>query len=309
MTLIAGIALAPAVFGQQVTFAPYIQLGDNGAFGPTDQIVIAWQTDESKPKASAYKVEFQTTQRDGRFITPQARVIDNYLAADPSLPVIPGAYGAHSNYTAVLTGLRYNTQYQYRVTGPGMPSGGFAASFHTRKLGQVYSFVVVGDEGFFPTVPNSDPAVIVDYEARIAHLIHDTASLSVPGVPPLPPSDFILNTGDNVIQRRHGRQLPRLLLPVYNSDQDSNETGAPIIRSELFFPAAGNHDLGSTGVSLNLLADNSAPLFSGNLSGWRRSLVLQRLLFPSEWTEGIRYPVRLECEYIRRHRLHLLLPG
>jgi hypothetical protein len=29
----------------------------------------------------------------------------------------------------------------------------------------------------------------------------------------------------------------------------------------------GNHDLDSTGVSANLLADNSAPLFSGNLSG------------------------------------------
>ena len=55
--------------------------------------------------------------------------------------------------------------------------------------------------------------------------------------------------------------------PVYNSDQDSNETGAPILRSQLFFPVDGNHDLGSTGVSANLLADNAAPAFSGNLSG------------------------------------------
>ena len=198
LTLIAGVALAPAVFGQQVTFSPYIQLGDNGALGPTDQIVIAWQTDSTSPKPSAYKVEFQASERDRRSVTPQGRVIDNYLAADPSLPAIPGAYGAHTNYTAVLSGLRYDTQYQYRVTGPGMPSGGFTSSFHTRKLGNVYSFVVVGDEGFFPTVPNSDPAVIVDYEARIAHLIHEAPSLSVPGVPALPPSDFILNTGDNV---------------------------------------------------------------------------------------------------------------
>jgi hypothetical protein len=186
LTLITGVALAPAVFGQQVTFSPYIQLGDNGPFGPTDQVVIAWQTDATSPKRSACKVEFQASERFPRSVTPKGRVIDNYLAADPSLPTIPGAYGAHSNYTAVLTGLSYDTQYKYRVTGPGMPTGGFASSFHTRKLGHVYSFVVVGDEGYFPTVPNSDPAVIVDYEARIAHLIHDAPNLSVPGVPQLP---------------------------------------------------------------------------------------------------------------------------
>jgi hypothetical protein len=79
LTLIAGVALAPAAFGQQVTFSPYLQLGDNGAFGPTDLIVIAWQTDEASPKASAYKVEFQAPERDHRTVTPQARVLDNYL--------------------------------------------------------------------------------------------------------------------------------------------------------------------------------------------------------------------------------------
>jgi uncharacterized repeat protein (TIGR01451 family) len=286
LTLIAGVALAPAVFGQQVTFSPYIQLGDNGAFGPTDQIVIAWQTDATTPKPSAYKVEFQASERDRRTVTPQARVIDNYLAADPSLPTIPGAYGAHSNYTAVLSGLRYDKQYQYRVTGPGMPSGGFSSSFHTRKLGHVYSFVVVGDEGFFPTVPNSAPAVIVDYEARIAHLIHDTSSLSVAGVPSLPPSDFILNTGDNVYNEGTEDSYRDFFFPVYNSDQNSNETGAPIIRSELFFPADGNHDLGSTGVSANLLADNSAPLFSGNLSGGDALSFFNDFYFPQNGPKG-----------------------
>ncbi len=34
--------------------------------------------------------------------------------------------------------------------------------------------------------------------------------------------------------------------PVYNSDTDSNETGAPILRSKLYFHVDGNHDLGST---------------------------------------------------------------
>lgn len=291
LALIASVSLAPAAFSQQVTFAPYIQLGDNGAFGPTDQIVVAWQTDETAPKASAYKVEFwesesSPSRHDGWNVAPQARVIDNYLASDPSLPSVPGAYGPHSNYTAVLTGLRYDTEYQYRVTGPGMPSGGFASSFHTRKQGPVYSFVVVGDEGYFPVAPNSDPALIVDYEARIAHLIHNVQNLSVEGVPPLPPSDFILNTGDNVYNEGTEDNYRDFFFPVYNSDTDSNETGAPIIRSELFFPVDGNHDLGSTGVSANLLADNSAPLFSGNLSGGNALSFFNDFYFPQDGPKG-----------------------
>lgn len=49
--------------------------------------------------------------------------------------------------------------------------------------------------------------------------------------------------------------------------RNANETGAPILRNKHFFPVDGNHDLESTVVSANLLADNSASAFSGNLSG------------------------------------------
>src|ERR1700680_3669150 len=163
LVIAIGTVFAPAAFSQQVTFAPYLQLGDNGPFGPTDQIVIAWQTDEVSPTTSAYKVELQASGGERRseggrrlVIVPKARVVDNYLAADPALPAIAGAYGAHSNYTAVLSGLKYDAEYQYRVTGPGMPAGGFAATVHTRTQGPVFSFIVAGDEGFFPVVPNHD---------------------------------------------------------------------------------------------------------------------------------------------------------
>ena len=74
--------------------------------------------------------------------------------------------------------------------------------------------------------------------------------------------------------------------PVYNSDQDSNETGAPIIRSTLFFPVGGNHDFGSTGISANLLADNSAPLFSGNLSGGDALSYFNDFYFPLNGPKG-----------------------
>jgi len=264
--IVVALAIPPAVSAQQVTFAPYIQLGDNGPFGPKDQIVVAWQTNEAGPSPSAYKVEFGSDD-EHRTIIPAARVVDNYLEADSSLPAIPTAYGAHSNYTAVLKGLNYDRVYHYRVTGPGMPAGGFRSSFRTRKRGPSYSFAVVGDEGYFPVVPNASPALIVDFEARVAHLIYNAGSIPLPNQPTRPPTDFIVNTGDNVYNQGSEDNYRDFFFPVYNNDTDSNETGAPILRGELFVGVDGNHDLGSTGVSANLLADNSAPTFSGNLGG------------------------------------------
>jgi hypothetical protein len=162
-------------------------------------------------------VQFNSSKFDRRTVVPSARVVDNYLVTDPSLPAVPGAYGAHSNYTAVLGGLHYDTVYSYTVTGPGMPGGGFTASFRTRKLGPNFSFVVVGDEGFFPTVPNSNPARIVDYEARIAHLIYNASNISLPNQPSRPPADFILNSGDNVYNEGTEDNYRDFFFPVYNA--------------------------------------------------------------------------------------------
>jgi len=286
LAAMAYVALAPAAFGQQVTFPPYIQLGDNGTFGLSDQMVIAWQTDETTPNAGAYKVVFGASERDRHVVTPSGRVIDNYLAADPTLPAIPGAYGVHVNYTAVLGNLNYDTTYRYRVTGPGLPEDGFASSFHTRKRGPVFSFAVEGDEGYFPIVPNSNPARVIDYEARIAHLIYDAAKIRLPNQPSRPSPDFILNTGDNVYNVGSEDSYRDFFFPVFNNDQDSNDTGAPILRGKLFFPVDGNHDLGSTGVSANLLADNSAPPFSGNLSGGDALSFFNDFYFPQNGPTG-----------------------
>ena len=286
LALAASLGLMPIARSQHVTFAPYLQLGDNGAFGPADQIVVAWQTDESSPNADAYKVQFSATKHEWHSVMPNARVVDNYLAADPTLPTIPGAYGPHSNYVAILRGLAYDTVYNYRVIGPGMPSGGFSASFRTRKTGGDYSFAVVGDEGFFPVVPNSSPARIVDYEARVAHLIYDAANIQLANQPSRPPADFVLDTGDNVYNEGTEDNYRDFFFPVYNNDTDSNETGAPILRNLLFFHVDGNHDLGSTGVSANILADNSAPLFSGNQSGGDALSFFTDFYFPQNGPVG-----------------------
>ena len=286
LSVAACIVFGSATLAQQVSFLPYVQLGAQGSFGPTDQIVIAWQTDEHVPNASAYTVEFSPDKGGQRSVHPSGRVVDNYLAADPSLPNIPTAYGAHSNYTAVLNGLEYGTEYRYTVSGPGMPNGAFSASFHTRKRGPVFSFAVEGDEGFFPSVPNSNPARIIDFEARITHLIYDAADIRLPNQADRPSPDFVLNTGDNVYTVGSEDNYRDFFFPVFNSDFDSNETGAPLLRSKLFFPVDGNHDLGSTGVSANLLADNSAARFSGNLGGGDALGYFTDFYFPQNGPEG-----------------------
>jgi len=285
--VVACLSLAPLAAGQNVTYKPYIQPGDNGPFGPTDQIVIAWQTDEATPNPGAFTVQFGESSSYGHSVTPQGRVVDNYLSADPSLPVPPTASGPHSNYAAVLSGLEYNTTYFYRVTGPGLPSGGFTASFRTRKRGDDFSFLVQGDEGFFPVEANSSPLRLADFEARITHLMYNVHHLEVPGVPHLPKPDLALNTGDNVYNNGAEGSYRDFWFPVWNSDVDSNETGAPFIRSIPFYIVVGNHDIGATGVNVNMLGGDGAGRFLGNTDGGDAMAYFNNYYFPLNGPTGV----------------------
>jgi Purple acid Phosphatase, N-terminal domain len=248
------LTATPRVSALQVTYAPYLQPGDNGPFGAQDQVVVAWQTDEATPNAGNYRVDYGTTTSYGNSVTPAGRVVDNYLAADSKLPAGVQPYGAHTNYVAVIANLSYDTTYFYRVSGPGLPSGGFTASFHTRKRGNQFSFIVEGDEGMFPANPNTNPSTLVDYEARINHLMYNSSSITFAGQPARPAADFYLNTGDNVYTDGSEDNYGDFFFPIFNSNVDSNETGAPIIRNYFYYIVTGNHDVGSTGVNVEMLS-------------------------------------------------------
>lgn len=280
-------SLTSRVAAQHVTYKPYIQPGDNGPFGARDQMVIAWQTDEASPSPASFSVQFGKAASYGQSATPQGRVVDNYLSADPSLPVPPTASGPHSNYAAVLKDLDYDTTYFYRVTGPGMPSGGFTASFHTRTRDDQFSFLVQGDEGFFPVEANSNPLRLADFEARITHLMYNVQNLKVPGVPNLPKPNLALNTGDNVYNNGAEGSYRDFWFPVWNSDVDSNETGAPFIRSIPFYIVVGNHDIGATGVNANMLGGDGAGRFSGNTDGGDALAYFNNYCFPLNGPMGV----------------------
>jgi uncharacterized repeat protein (TIGR01451 family) len=286
-SFVAFFSLAPRAVGQNVTYKPYIQPGDNGPFGAKDQMVIAWQTDEASPNPGAFTVQFGESDSYGQSVTPQGRVVDNYLSADPVLPVPSTASGPHSNYAAVLKDLEYNTTYFYRVSGPGLPSDGFAASFHTRKRGDDFSFLVQGDEGFFPVETNSNPLRFADFEARITHLMYNVHHLEVPGVPHLPKPDLALNTGDNVYNNGAEGSYRDYWFPVWNSDVDSNEAGAPFIRSIPFYVVVGNHDMGATGVNANMLGSDTAGRFTGNTDGGDALAYFNNYYFPLNGPTGV----------------------
>ena len=280
------LAAASTALAVQVTYSPYLQPGDNGPFGAQDQIVVAWQTDETTPNSASYRVDYGLTATYGSTVAPSGRVVDNYLSVDATLPAGDNPYGAHTNYLAILSGLAYDTTYYYRVSGPGLPANGFASSFHTRKRGTQLSFIVEGDEGYFPADPNTNPATIVDYEARIAHLMNNSTAITFPGEPVRPPADLFLNSGDNVYTTGSEDTYRDFFFPVFNSTTDSNETGAPILRSFLYYITVGNHDVGSTGVTANLLSDNSAPRFSGNTGGGDALAFFNNFYYPLNGAPG-----------------------
>ena len=296
-----------ALFGlglsaQQVTYQPYIQPGDAAGFGAADQMVIAWQTNQVTPNAGAYLIFYGTDSelKHATQIHPTGRVVDNYLSADPVLAAlsIPTAYGAHTDYYALLSGLKYDTRYYYRVTGPGLPAAGFSASFQTRTQQDHFSFLVQGDEGYYPGIPKAnpgDPSLTANYEARIAHTMYNVDKLALPGVPKLPKPDLALNTGDNVYIAGGDSNYRDFWFSDWNSDVDSNERGAPFIRNIPFYIVNGNHDVGSTGATANLLADSGATTpgfsgpgpFGGGLSGGDALAYFNNYYFPLNGPAGV----------------------
>lgn len=269
----------------KITYQPYIQPGD-AMLIIREQMAIAWQTNESQPHPNAYQVELGKNGKYTTSVVPVGRVVDNYLKADPKLPVPATATGARTNYYALLKNLDKNTEYDYRVTGPGLAKAGFQASFRTRKETAPFSFQVMGDEGFFPPDPNNKP-YLANYVARIVNTMYNVANIEIPGVPRLPKPDLGLNTGDNVYLKGSEGNYSDFWMPVWNSDTASNSLGAPYIRSIPYYIVAGNHDLGGSGDRANLLADDSGGRYSGNLDGGDALQYFNNYYFPLNGPTGV----------------------
>jgi hypothetical protein len=68
---------------------------------------------------------------------------------------------------------------------------------------------------------------------------------------------------------------------------DSNEAGAPFVRSVPFYIVVGNHDMGATGVNANMLGGDGAGRFSGNTDGGDALAYFNNYYFPLNGPTGV----------------------
>jgi hypothetical protein len=117
--------------------------------------------------------------------------------------------------------------------------------------------------------------------------MYEAHNLSIPGIPQLPKPDLALNTGDNVYFDGAEGSYWEFWMPVWNNDISSNETGAPFIRHIPYYIVAGNHDLGSTGISANPLGSANAGQFSGGTGGGDALQYFNNYCFPLNGPKGV----------------------
>ncbi len=131
-----------------------------------------------------------------------------------------GAIEAHRVYRCALSGLKPGEEFTYRVTQNGKVV--FEANAHARKTGnQPYRFVAFGD-----TAQDTPSESAVVYRTSLVK------------------PDFVFIAGDIVYSSGRISEYRHHYFPVFNSDEASVATGAPLIRSIPMIAAPGNHDTG-----------------------------------------------------------------
>lgn len=126
----------------------------------------------------------------------------------------------HLVYRATVSSLKPGSEFDYRVLRAGSPV--FSAKARARKAAnQPYRFVVFGDCG-----SGSSGERAIAHQAWQAH------------------PDFVFIPGDIVYTRGRIAEYREKYFPIYNADEASPKTGAPLIRSIPFTASLGNHDVG-----------------------------------------------------------------
>lgn len=211
--LLAALALVPVVNLYQVLFIPPKAKAillvppyvQIGNHPDHTAVSVLWQTADIDRD---WSLQFNTNDKDWTQSTDIS-----FKRALPEL-IEPSRL-----YCATLTGLTPGQSFQYRLLDNQKLV--FSGASKTPSTNQSnYKFVVFGDAGF------GSPA-----QKKIAYRTY----VSKP--------DFIVITGDIVYQ--HGRlsEYREKFFPVYNCDQASLSTGAPLLRSIPMIPAPGNHDI------------------------------------------------------------------
>lgn len=186
------------------TVKPYLQPGDVPNGGP---LALLWQTSDAEAGAN-WSVEVRTDPAGPWVATapPAARLV----AVDGVPPF--------RLYRASLTP-GTGAGFAYRVLRAGATA--FEADVPpTKPAGVTQRFVVFGDCAAGTAGQKS-----IAYQAHRAR------------------PDYVMITGDIVYSRGRISEYLDHFFSVYNADAAGPASGAPLLRSTLFFAAPGNHDL------------------------------------------------------------------
>jgi predicted phosphodiesterase len=198
--------------------SPYVQLGDSPRLAREESLEILFHASD---KDELWKVEYSANAK--LWQPAETRLLRR---------ITMGEIPPHRVYGAQLKKLAPGRDYSYRVLLNGQPV--FASTVRARKsAAQPYRFVVFGDCA--QNSPAQKAIALQTYQAK---------------------PDFVAIAGDIVYGRGLISEYREKYFPIYNHDVASKETGAPLIRSTLFFGAAGNHDVG--GADLGRYPDGMA---------------------------------------------------
>jgi len=208
---------------QHVMVSPYLQPGNASALNKEQKILI-WQTD-SIP--GTYKVEFSLGTLGSKTSEAKTSVVKLNFHNKTTLL-----------YRAALTGLKFDSEYAYRVSlnDQVIASG----TFNTRTKKAQTKFAVFGDCG-----------AGTPQQAEIAYQVYQQKP------------QFVLVTGDNVYRNGLESEYRKNFFPYYISKEANSLQGAPLMNSIPFFMLLGNHDV--FGADLDKMPDGLAYFYYNDL--------------------------------------------
>lgn len=184
---------------------PYLNLGDNQTPGRTEKLTLIWHATD---RDQDWQVEYQAGEST-RKVKPKF------------MRVQPKGITPFRVYEATMDRLTPGAQFPYKVLLGGAPA--FESRAKARKAAEESVRAVI----FGDCAQNTEGQRAIAFQ---------TSKLD---------PDFVFITGDIVYSRGKVSEYREKYFPVYNAEEASIATGAPLIRSTLFIAAPGNHDIGN----------------------------------------------------------------
>ncbi len=186
---------------------PYLQLGNHPNILALESYDLIFVSDAINPKLKIYLKQANLNWQEQKKIT--VKQIGNFAKAE------------FYEYLCKLENVKPNLEFDYKIVENETVI--FQAQAKSRSTGNT-KFAVFGDLGY------GSPGQ--------KELAYNLFKRNV---------DFVLMPGDIVYRRGLVHEYLEKFFPVYNCDNPSIFSGAPLLRSIMFFPALGNHDMALTG--------------------------------------------------------------